>query len=230
MTTSMKAVVATSQGGPEVLELRKIPLLWLRGRRDVFVRLKAAALHPPNVWFRKHGACIQTAQPLVLGHDGAGLVEAVGAGISRVRVSDRVCICNGGTGGETGTYAGASVVPETQLVKLPKLVELVHAATLPLVAITLWEALYDRARLKAGESVLIHARAGGSGYIGVQLARLRGARMASTVSSKSKAELVRKLGAERPILYKSEDFVAAARAWSGGGLDVALDNVGGETM
>lgn len=230
MTTSMQAVVATGQGGPEVLELRKVPLLWPRGRRDVLVRLKAAALNPADVWFRKLGAYIQGEQPLVLGHDGAGVVEAVGAGVSRVRVGDRVCFCNGGIGGETGTYAEFSVVPESQLVKVPKRVEFVQAAALPLVAITVWEALYDRARLKPGESVLIHAGAGGTGHIGVQLARLRGARVASTVSSKVKAELVKKLGAERPILYKSEDFAVAARTWSGGGLDVALDNVGGETM
>ncbi len=230
MTTSMKAVVATGQGGPEVLELRNIPLLWPRGRQDVLVRLKAAALNPADVWFRKLGAYIQDERPLVLGHDGAGVVEAVGVGVRRVRVGDRVCFCNGGIGGETGTYAEFSVVPETQLIKIPKRVEFVHAAALPLVAITLWEALYDRARLKAGESVLIHGGAGGTGHIGVQLARLRGARVATTVSSKAKAELVKKLGAERPILYRNEDFVTAARAWSGGGLDVALDNVGGETM
>jgi len=230
MPTNMKAVVATAQGGPEVLELRTIPLLWPRGRRDVLVRLKVAALNPADIWFRKLGAYLQGEQPLVLGHDGAGVVEAVGAGVTRVRTGDRVCFCNGGIGGEMGTYAEFSVVPEAQLVKVPKRVDFAHAAALPLVAITLWEALFDRARLKAGEAVLIHAGAGGTGHIGVQLARIRGARVASTVSNKAKADLVKRLGAERPILYKTEDFAAVGRAWSGDGFDVALDNVGGEIM
>jgi NADPH2:quinone reductase len=122
------------------------------------------------------------------------------------------------------------VVPEVQLAKIPEGVDFATAAALPLVAITAWESLYDRARLEAGEHVLIHAGAGGTGHIAVQLAKLKGAKVAATVSSPEKAAFVRGLGADLAIDYKREDAVAAALAWSGGGVDVALDNVGAEAM
>jgi NADPH:quinone reductase len=221
--------MTTGTGGPEVLRMTALLLGWPGGRRDVLVRLKAASLNPADVYFRKFGGYKSDA-PLVLGHDGAGIVEEAGAGVRGFRPGDRVAFCNGGIGGkELGAYAEFAIVPDFQLVKIPKKLDFVTAAALPLVSITLWESLYDRARLKPGEHVLIHAGAGGTGHIGVQLAKLRGARVAATVSSKAKAKLVASLGAERPILYRDEDFVAAARTWTGGkGIDVALNNVGDE--
>jgi NADPH2:quinone reductase len=231
MTAKMKAIVATGTGGAEVLQMANLPLAWPKGRRDVLVRLKAASLNPADVYFRKFGG-YKTEAPLVLGHDGAGIIEEIGAGVRGLKAGDRVAFCNGGIGGaELGTYAEFAIVPDFQLVKIPKKIDFIEAAALPLVAITLWEALYDRAKLKAGEHVLIHAGAGGTGHIGVQLAKLRGAKVAATVSSKAKADLVAKLGAERPILYRNEDFSEAARKWTGGkGLDVALNNVGDEIV
>jgi NADPH2:quinone reductase len=99
------------------------------------------------------------------------------------------------------------------------------------VTITAWEALYERAALVQGEYVLIHAGAGGTGHVAVQFAALKGAHIAATVSSEAKAEFVRGLGVDRPILYRQEDFVDATLAWtSGRGLAIALDNIGAETL
>jgi len=229
--TKMRAVVATALGGPEVLELRDLPLPEIRGARDVLVRLKAASLNPADAYFRRFGPYVASPGPLILGHDGAGVVEAVGARVTRVAPGDAVCFCNGGIGADPGTYAEFAVVPESQLVRKPDGVSFAQAAALPLVSITLWESLYDRARVRRGESVLIHAGAGGTGHIGIQLARLAGARVATTVSSDAKAALALELGAELAIRYRQQDFVAAARQWTWGrGLDVALDNVGAEVM
>ena len=227
----MRAVVLNGTGGPEALELAQVSMPRPKRPTDVLVRLKAAALNPADSYFRAFGPYLRSDEPCILGHDGAGVVEQVGTAVTRMRPGDQVCFCNGGIGGAPGTYAEFAVVPETQLAPKPETVDFERAAALPLVLITAWEALYDRADVNAGEHVLIHAGAGGTGHIALQLARLRGARVATTVSSDDKAAFVRKLGAERPILYRTEDFVAGAKEWTGGkGLDVALDNVGAELM
>lgn len=227
----MRAIVCTGTGGPEVLEEGRVPLPWPHGNGEVLVRLKAAALNPADGFFRALGPYIESDNPLVLGHDGAGVVEAVGAGATRYRTGDRVCFCNGGIGGHPGTYAEFAAVPESQLVAIPDSIDFHTAAALPLVTITCWESLYDRADLNGGEHALIHAGAGGTGHMAVQLARLRGAKVATTVSSDEKADFVRELGAQRPIFYRSHDFVEEARAWTDGrGVEVALDNVGAEAM
>lgn len=231
MARKMKAVIAGRTGGPEVLEIGESMLPWPRRDDDVLVRLKAAALNPADGFFRALGPYIDSGGPLVLGHDGAGIVEEAGSGASRFKPGDRVCFCNGGIGGDPGTYAEFAVVPEGQLVAVPDGIDLATAAALPLVAITGWEALYERAALQHGEYVLIHAGAGGTGHMAVQLAALCGAHVAATVSSDEKAAFVAGLGAERPILYRSQDFVQEALAWTGKrGLEVALDNVGAEAM
>ena len=230
MAGQMRAIVAKGTGGAEVLELRQVPLSWPRGGHDVLVRLKAASLNPADVYFRSYGPYIKNAAP-ILGHDGAGVVEEVGSEVTRFRPGDRVCFCNGGIGGDPGTYAEFAVVPGEQLVRVPSNVDWSAAAALPLVTITAWEALYDRAALVQGEYVLVHAGAGGTGHVAVQIAALRGAHIAATVSSDAKAEFVRGLGVDRPILYRREEFADAALAWtSGRGVAVALDNVGAETL
>src|SRR5688572_17185651 len=129
--TLMKAIVATALGGPEVLERRDVLLSWPRGPKDVLVRLKAAGLNPADGFFRQLGGYLKTDAPLVLGHDGAGIVEAIGAGVTQVRPGDRVCFCNGGIGGDYGTYAEFAVVPEPQLIPVPASVEITEAAALP---------------------------------------------------------------------------------------------------
>lgn len=231
MTSRMRAVVAKALGEPEVLELSELPMPVLHGPKNVLVRLKAASINPADAYFRRHGPYLQSKSPLILGHDGAGVVETVGPQVSRFGPGDAVCFCNGGIGGDPGTYAEFAVVPESQLVRKPAEVSFAQAAALPLVSITIWESLYDRARVRRGERVLIHAGAGGTGHIGIQLARLAGARVSTTVSSNAKAALASELGAELTIRYREQDFVALTRKWTRGrGLDVALDNVGAEAM
>jgi NADPH2:quinone reductase len=231
MSLKMKAIVATGKGGSEVLEVRGVSLPWPAGSGDVLVRLRAAALNPADVYFRQFGGYVERPGPFILGHDGAGIVEAVGADVAALRPGDRVCFCYGGIGATYGTYAEYAVVPADVLAVLPPAVDFAAAAALPLVYITLAESLYDRGDVKAGEFVLIHAGAGGTGHIGVQLAKIRGARVATTVSSARKAALATDLGAELAISYRDQDFVAAAMDWTGArGVDVAFDNVGAEVM
>jgi NADPH2:quinone reductase len=225
----IKAVVATAQGGPEVLRMRDVEMEWPRRPDDVLVELRAAALNPADVFFRQLGGYVSGDNPLVLGHDGMGIVKAIGDRVSSVRIGDRVCFCNGGIGSEFGTYAEAAVVPEWQLARVPDSVDDFTAAALPLVGITCWEALYDRARVSAGEFVLIHGGAGGTGHVAVQLAALRGARVAATVSTPQKAEFVNELGAELAIRYRDQDFVETALGWSRG-VNVAFDNAGAQVM
>lgn len=224
----IKAAVVTELGGPDVLQFRDIDLPWPAGAQDVLVELRAASLNPADTFFRQLGGYLDIG-PFVLGHDGMGVVSAVGDAVKDFAPGDRVCFCNGGIGGTPGTYAEAAVVPAWQLAKVPDGVDDLTAAALPLVAITGWEALYDRAQLEADEHVLIHAGAGGTGHVAIQLAALRGARVATTISTPQKARFAEDLGAELSINYRDLDFSAAARDWSGG-LDVALDNVGEQAM
>ena len=165
----------------------------------------------------------------MLGHDGMGIVKEIGPAVTLVRPGDRVCFCNGGIGGALGTYAEAAVVPEWQLARVPDAVDDPTAAALPLVAITCWESLYERAAVQPGEFVLIHGGAGGTGHVAVQLAALRGARVAATVSSPAKARIATDFGAELPINYREMNFADEALGWSGG-LQVAFDNAGAEVM
>lgn len=225
----VKAVVAAAKGGPEVLKLQDVDVVWPGGEHDVLVRLKAAALNPADIFFRQLGGYVDGPAPLVLGHDGMGVVESVGASVTAVKPGDRVCFCNGGIGGTPGTYAEAAVVPEWQLAHVPDAVDDLTAAAMPLVTITGWESLYERANLEPGEYALIHGGAGGTGHVAVQLANLRGARVAATVSSPEKARIVMDLGAEAAIDYRETDFADEALRWSGG-LHVAFDNAGAETM
>lgn len=225
----IKAIVATEKGNADVLKLSGVELAWPRGPEDVLVELRAAALNPADVFFRELGGYLSGPDPFVLGHDGMGIVKEVGSAVTSVKPGDRVCFCNGGIGGTMGTYAEAAVVPEWQLARVPDAVDDATAAALPLVAITCWESLYDRAAVQAGEHVLIHGGAGGTGHVAVQLAALRGARVAATVSSPEKARIVQDLGAVLPINYRDTDFAEEALGWSGG-LHVAFDNAGPEVM
>ena len=222
-------MVATALGGTGVFQAQDVDLGWPAGPQDVLVTLKAAALNPADVFFRQLGGYLASDAPFVLGHDGMGVVAAVGSGVTGLKVGDRVCFCNGGIGGTMGTYAEAAVVPAPQLALVPDGVDDLTAAALPLVAITTWESLYDRAAVQPGEFVLIHGGAGGTGHLGVQLAALRGARVAATVSSPEKARIARDLGAELTNNYRETDFAAAALDWSGG-LQVAFDNAGAEVL
>lgn len=227
----MRAIVATGKGGVDVLAQQAVDLDWPRGPRDVLVRLAAASVNPADCFFRQLGGYVEGPAPLVLGHDGAGIVEAVGSSVTLVNPGLRVAFCNGGIGGSFGTHADYAVVPESQLATIPDNVSFEQAAALPLVAITAWESLNWRAKVEPGDHVLIHGGAGGTGHIAIQLAKLAGAGVATTVSSPEKAKFAAALGADLCIDYRREDFVAPALAWtSGKGVDVALDNAGADVL
>jgi len=226
----MKAVVMTRPGGPEVLEVRELPDPEPRAPTEMLVRVHAAGVNPVDTKLRARGTYYPERMPAILGCDGAGVVERVGPEVRRFRPGDAVWWCNGGIGGEPGAYAELAVVDERFAAPVPEGVDLIHAAAAPLVLITAWESLHDRARVAAGQKVLVHAGAGGVGHVAVQLAREAGCAVAATVSTEEKARFVGDLGAERAIRYRDEDFVEAARDWAEDGADVVLDTVGGETF
>ncbi|KYC40109.1 alcohol dehydrogenase [Scytonema hofmannii PCC 7110] len=228
----MKAVLMTAAGNPEVLQLQEVPNpSFPLGETELLIRLQAAGVNPIDTKLRKRGTFYPDKMPAILGCDGAGVVEAVGAAVQRFRIGDEVFFCNGGLGAHQGNYAEYTTVDERFTARKPTSVSFVEAAAAPLVLITAWEALYERGRLEPGERVLIHAGAGGVGHVAVQLAKLKGANVCTTVGCQEKAEFVRKLGADQAILYKQTDFVQAALDWTGGeGVDLAFDTVGGETL
>ncbi|WP_414621029.1 zinc-dependent alcohol dehydrogenase family protein [Calothrix sp. CCY 0018] len=227
----MKAVLMTAPGSPEVLQLREIANPLPLQNTELLVRLKAAGVNPIDTKLRKRGTFYPDKLPAILGCDGAGIVEAVGSEVKRFRVGDEVYFCNGGIGGHQGNYAEFTTVDERFVAAKPKSVSFVEAAAAPLVLITAWEALYERGRLSPGEKVLIHAGAGGVGHVAIQLAKLKGADVCTTVSTQEKADFVKQLGADYAINYQENDFVKAVLDWTNGeGVDLAFDTVGGETF
>jgi NADPH2:quinone reductase len=217
-------------GGTEVLELRDIPAPELKTPTDVLVKLKAAGVNPVDAKIRRGFYPPQTL-PTIPGCDGAGIIEETGKEVTRFKAGDEVYFFHGGIGAGTGNYAEYIVLDERFIAKKPESIDFVHAAALPLIAITAWEALHDRARLQPGYTVLIHAGAGGVGHIAIQVAKAAGAKVCTTVSSDEKAKFVRQLGADCIINYKQQNFVDAVMQWTGGqGVDIAMDNVGGELI
>jgi len=227
----MKAVQMTATGGPEVLSFTDIPEPELREPNQIKVRLRAAGVNPVDTKIRVRGLFFPDALPAVLGCDGAGEVVAVGSDVRRFGVGDRVWFCNGGLGREQGNYAEFTLVDETVAQSMPNGVDFVTAAAAPLVLLTAWEALFDRAGLREGQTVLVHAGAGGVGHVAIQLAALAGARVCATVGDEDKAAFVRELGAEFVVNYRNENVAEAALKWTeGAGVDVALDTVGPEVF
>ena len=226
----MRAVVMTAVGGPEVLKLVELSGPELEGDHDVLVRLRAAGINPVDYKLRSRGT-LGGSLPAVLGWDGAGVVERTGPAVTRVRPGDEVYFCAGGFGPTPGTYEELEVVDENYLAKKPKKLSFVEAAAAPLVTITAWEALHGRARVGGSQFVLVQAGAGGVGHMSVQIARLAGARVATTVTPGPKTELASSLGAELCIDYRNEDVGTKVRAWSGmDGADIVHDTIGGKTF
>lgn len=227
----MKAVMMREPGGPEVLQVVEMEPPRITAPQQMLVKLAAAGVNPVDTKIRARGPMLPGTLTAVLGCDGAGTVVATGAAVTRFQPGDRVWFCYGGLGGPVGTYAESIVIDERAAQPVPPGMELIHAAAAPLVLITAWEALHDRARLRPEQTVLIHGGAGGVGHVAIQLARAAGARVATTVGHPDKAEFVRALGAEYVIDYRRENFVEAIARWTGGrGVDVALDTVGGATL
>lgn len=231
----MKAILMTAAGSAEVLQLREIAKPELPSPHHLRVKLAAAGVNPLDTKLRAKPAYYPDRLPAILGCDGAGIVEETGSAVTRFKVGDAVYFNNGGLGGnqgdEPGCYAEYSTLHEEYCAAKPANISLQDSAALPLALITAWEALVERANLQAGQTILIHAAAGGVGHIAVQLAHHLGAHIAVTVGDSRKAGLAHGLYAEKIINYREQDFVQETLNWTDGkGADVVFDTVGGETF
>ena len=226
----MRAIVMTEPGSPDVLTAAEVdkPLC---GDHDVLIRIMAAGVNPIDTKLRANGLYFPDGLPAILGCDGSGVVEQVGADVTRFQTGDAVYYCFGGLGQKAGNYAEYIAVPEPFVAAKPDCIDFIDAAAAPLVLITAWEALFDRARIQNGQKVFIHAGAGGVGHVAIQLAKLVGCEVATTVSSDEKAEVVTTLGADMVINYRQQDVTKALLKWTDGmGVDVAFDTVGGSAF
>jgi len=228
----MKAVLLTAAGGTEVLQMSEVEIPQLPEKFFIRVRLHAAGINPIDYKLRQKGGFAPDKLPKILGCDGAGVVDAVGEAVTRFKVGDEVYFFNGGIGmDEPGNYAEYTVIHQDYAAHKPRSLSMAEAATLPLAWITAWESLVDRAELQKNQSILIHAGAGGVGYLAIQLAKELGARVITTISSQEKAAFASGLGAEHCIDYTKTDFVQAALDLTNGvGVDVVLDTVGSDTF
>ncbi|MCB1734285.1 MAG: zinc-dependent alcohol dehydrogenase family protein [Gammaproteobacteria bacterium] len=227
----MKAVVMTAPGGPEVLQLTNVDDPRAPRENQLLIQLRAAGVNPIDTKLRMRGHFGPANTPAVLGCDGAGVVEAVGPRVTRFRVGDRVYFCQGGLGLGGGNYADYAVVDADCVATIPESVECESAAVAPLVLITAWEALHDRARIQSGQKVLIHGGAGGVGHVAIQIAKAVGAEVATTVSDAAKAKFVTELGADKVINYNRQDVLREIMEWTDGrGVDIAFDTIGGATF
>lgn len=235
MEMTMKAILMTAAGNAGVLQLREIAKPELPTPHHLRVKLAAAGVNPLDTKLRANPAYYPDRLPAILGCDGAGIVEQTGSAVTRFKVGDAVYFCNGGLGGnlgdEPGCYAEYTTLHEEYCAAKPTNLSLEDSAALPLVLLTAWESLVERANLQAGQTILIHAAAGGVGHVAVQLAHHLGANIAATVGSEEQAGLVHGLGAEKIIEYREQDFVQETLNWTEEkGADVVLDTVGGETF
>ena len=227
----MKAVLMTNTGAPDVLVWQDVSEPEITAPTQIKVKLKAAGVNPIDTKLRARGLFFDAQPPAILGCDGAGEVVDIGSSVNRFQVGDEVWFCHGGLGREPGNYAEYTVLDETRAEFKPGSMDFVHAAAAPLVLITAWEALFDRGKLQPGQTVLIHAGAGGVGHVAIQLAKIKGARVITTVSSDEKAEFVRSLGADQVVNYKQQQLQQAVEDWTGGhGVDLVFDTVGPEVF
>jgi NADPH2:quinone reductase len=228
----MKAVVLTGAGGTDMLKLMEVPDPVIRDPKEVIVRLHAAGLNPVDYKLRKAGGYYPDRLPLILGCDGAGVVEEIGEDVTKFKVGDEVFFFNGGMGGdEQGNYAERTIIHQDFVATKPNSLSMVEAASVPLVWLTAWESLFDRYALQPGDTVLIHAGAGGVGYIAIQIAKNAGATVITTISNLEKAEFSRSIGADHCINYQEENFVEKVLHLTGGeGADVVFDVVGGQVF
>lgn len=227
----MQAICFEQGGDASVLRTATLPDATISRDDQVLVRLKAAGINPIDTKIRSAPERFPVSLPVIPGCDGAGVVAAVGSAVTGFAAGDEVYFSQPGFLGRQGTYAELVAVDAALLARKPVSLSFEEAAAAPLVLITAWEALHDRARIGSGQRVLIHAGAGGVGHVAIQLAREAGAHVAVTVSNADKAAFVRRLGAEHVIDYKNEDVTGSIMACSGGiGVDIAFDTVGGKVL
>lgn len=227
----MKSQIIQSFGKPSVFQYKEISKPELQPGH-VLIQVKATSVNPIDTKVRA-GAVPAVAPefPAVLHGDVAGLVSAVGEGVTEFNIGDEVFGCAGGFRGTGGALAEFMLADVDLLAHKPKNLTMEEAAALPLVAITAWEALFNRARLTPGQDILIHAATGGVGHIAIQLAKWRGATVYTTASSQEKLEIGTRLGADVTINYREESVHDYVQKYTDGkGFDVVFDTVGGENL
>jgi NADPH:quinone reductase-like Zn-dependent oxidoreductase len=217
----MRAFVVTKYKAP--LQLVEVPEPTV-GERDVLVQMQAAGLNPLDEKIRmgEFKQILPYRRPLVLGNEVAGTVVEVGAKVRGFAPGDEVYARPGKD--RIGTFAERIAIAESDLALKPVSVSMEEAGSLPLVALTAWQALVERGNVQAGQKVLIHAGAGGVGSIAIQLAKHLGATVATTASG-ANADFVRELGADTVIDYRTQDFEQLLT-----GYDLVLDSLGGENL
>ncbi|KAK4797492.1 hypothetical protein SAY86_029818 [Trapa natans] len=217
----MKAVVITTPGGPDVLQLQQVEDPEI-GDDEVIVRVEATALNRADILQRKGMYPPPKGSSDFPGLECSGTVESIGKNVSRWKIGDQVCALLAG-----GGYAEKVAVPAGQLLPIPSGVSLKDAASLPEVACTVWSTVFMMSRLCAGETFLVHGGSSGIGTFAIQIAKYYGIRVFVTAGSDEKLAFCKDLGADVCINYKSEDFVARVKEETGGkGVDVILDCVG----
>ena len=226
----MRMIVVPRLGGPEVLTMIDATQP-TAGPDEVLVRLRYAGLTYGDVYQRegtyRQGAPLKESEaPLRIGGEGAGTVAAVGANVKHLKEGDEVVYCD-----HLGSYAEYAAVPAWRVVKIPTGISLRDAAAVFSLGGTAHYLAYDTGKLRPGFSCLVHAGAGGLGHLLIQFAKMLGSSVLTTVGNQEKAQFVRELNADKVILYRQTDFLAAVREWGDGkGVDVVFDSVGEATI
>jgi len=219
-----RAIRIHTPGGPEAMKWEEVAV-GDPGQGEARVRHTAVGVNYIDTYHRS--GLYKVPLPSGLGSEGAGVVEAVGAGVDGVKPGDRVAYC----GGPLGSYSEARVMPAERLVKLPDGISDRVAATLMLKGLTTQYLFRQIYKLKAGDTILFHAAAGGVGLIACQWARALGVTMIGTVGSDEKAELAKANGCTHTIVYTRENFVERVKALTGGkGVPVVYDGIGKDTF
>jgi NADPH2:quinone reductase len=219
----MRCVEITKPGGPEVLVTAERPKPEPRAG-EILIKVAAAGINRPDVLQRKGLYAVPPDASDLPGLEVAGEVAIVGSGVKSWKTGDKVCALVHG-----GGYAEYCATPEVQALPVPKGLSFTEAASLPETMFTVWSNVFDRGGLKAGESLLVQGGASGIGVTAIQMAAALGHRVFATAGSDEKCAACVKLGAEKAINYKTQDFVAEIKAATGGkGVDVILDMVGGD--
>jgi NADPH:quinone reductase len=219
----MKAVQVTEVGGPEVLVLREVPNP-VPGKREVLIRIAASGINFVDIYVRSghYGSPL----PFIPGQEAAGTIAAVGEDVTEVKVGDPVVWC-----GVLGTYAEYAIAPVDRVVAIPEKLDFKQAAAAMLQGMTAHYLAHAAYPIQKGDAVLIHAGAGGVGLLLTQIAKSRGARVITTVSTEFKAELSRGAGADEVILYSQKDFAEEVkRLTNRQGVAVVYDSVGKTTF
>lgn len=220
----MKAIRVHEHGGPEVLRYEDVPLP-VPGQAEVRIKIEAAGVNYIDIYLRT--GQYKTTLPAIPGQEGAGVVDAVGPGVKEIKVGDRVAVYSG----DAKSYAEYACLPSWRVIPVPVGISSQQAAAIMVQGLTAHYLVFSTFPIEKNHTALIHAAAGGVGHLLVQMAKLRGARVIGTVSSKEKATLARELGADDVILYTEIDFEAEVkRLTEGKGVDVVYDSVGVDTF